>query len=504
MRKLTAQAHQLFLNDLLHLVQHSPERAASWHRLYVALSQTPTDRRSAYLERIQPYFIASGLVGIHAHTFAHAFTGDTAHLAQAGRCWIEKDLPLDAGMALLSTAFASGMQTKQQGGLVAYLSSSGVVPLIKAMSNKATREILGTPTIERKKPQAVQRVAIFAPMISQPLHAPTRMVKDHAALLAGAGVETRIFSPQDMLMHDMPQWLGAPHSIRIGAPTQENLTFFGAVPVELAPLQFGMRLRWRWLLERMMHFNPDAVLLIGNFSPVLDAIHQLFPVIGMGVNAMPPLANLDVWLAPTDEQAKSWLPDFSYQRHFLHSQRFALPTQVAKCDRSSLNLPLDGVIWVTTGTRLSAELDTTFVQQILKQLDACPNAYWLLIGLDEESQKRFKQLHQRIITQPYQENLHDWLGASTIYLNPPRIGGGFSILMAMSLPIAVVSLNYGDGGEKLGTLAQPNLTKYLDLLDQLTNDPVTYKAHVSMVLKRSEQMLIKNSDTLLSALKSLI
>ncbi len=70
----------------------------------------------------------------------------------------------------------------------------------------------------------------------------------------------------------------------------------------------------------------------------------------------------------------------------------------------------------------------------------------------------------------HQENLDGLLQRCDIYLNPPRIGGGFSVIQAMAWRLPVVSRDESDGGDKLGSWAMSSDAEYWQRLDRLLDD----------------------------------
>ena len=50
---------------------------------------------------------------------------------------------------------------------------------------------------------------------------------------------------------------------------------------------------------------------------------------------------------------------------------------------------------------------------------------------------------------------------SDIYVNPPRLSGGFSVAEATALSLPVLSFACSDGGDKLGAMAAPTTATYL-------------------------------------------
>ena len=74
----------------------------------------------------------------------------------------------------------------------------------------------------------------------------------------------------------------------------------------------------------------------------------------------------------------------------------------------------------------------------------------------------------RIRALPTRDDLPAVLRCSDIYVNPPRMGGGFSVAEAMGEGLAVATLGGSDGGDKVGALAFPDLDGYLRGLEALT------------------------------------
>lgn len=59
-----------------------------------------------------------------------------------------------------------------------------------------------------------------------------------------------------------------------------------------------------------------------------------------------------------------------------------------------------------------------------------------------------------------------------IYLNPPRIGGGGALAMAMEQGLAVLTFGNSDGGDKVGAHAISSDEDYFARLEAWVVDPV--------------------------------
>jgi glycosyltransferase involved in cell wall biosynthesis len=62
------------------------------------------------------------------------------------------------------------------------------------------------------------------------------------------------------------------------------------------------------------------------------------------------------------------------------------------------------------------------------------------------------------------------LSVCDIYVNPPRMGGGFSVAEAMAAKLPVLAFGGSDGGDKVGALALADSGAYMERLAALTEN----------------------------------
>jgi glycosyltransferase involved in cell wall biosynthesis len=79
-------------------------------------------------------------------------------------------------------------------------------------------------------------------------------------------------------------------------------------------------------------------------------------------------------------------------------------------------------------------------------------------------------VHARIQYVPTQLSLAPWLAGSDIYINPPRIGGGATVAMAMEQGLPVLTLTGSDGADKVGPWAVASLNAYFAQLANWVGD----------------------------------
>ena len=328
------------------------------------------------------------------------------------------------------------------------------------------------PAPSRVSPTPLRKVAVLSPYLTDFAHAGTQLALEHAALLNAEGLETVVFASQDALGLGVAPWLGIPWGLKLaqGNPnTWKPVSGSGSFSVRMAPAMMPHKSRWQMILKQLSAFSPDVVLFVGFFSPLLTWVSKYYPVLGISLHTQPPIGPIDVWLhqfSAGQVIPERWPGQSAYLLREYHF-RIALPT-VVPVSLAALNLPQDTLFLVSAGGRLSKEISTEWSSQIVMRLERYPQWCWLLIGEGEPIPHLRPSARIHIL--PYQEHLPGVLAQCALYLNPPRMGGGFSVLNAMGVGLAVISLADSDGGNKLGPFAANTEHDYWDQLDRLMTD----------------------------------
>lgn len=133
-------------------------------------------------------------------------------------------------------------------------------------------------------------------------------------------------------------------------------------------------------------------------------------------------------------------------------------------------MPQDAILLLSSGHRLPEEMPAGWVEGMLAFLDQNPRVHWLLVGISDTQRATLPWQHARLhVTEP-RLDLEALIAACDIYLNPPRMGGGSTVAMAMAQGVAVLSLAGSDGGDKAGPLAVNDTKVYMErLLDWIEN-----------------------------------
>ncbi|TRZ93040.1 MAG: glycosyltransferase, partial [Rhodocyclaceae bacterium] len=127
------------------------------------------------------------------------------------------------------------------------------------------------------------------------------------------------------------------------------------------------------------------------------------------------------------------------------------------------------VIWVTAGFRLEHEIKGEWASRMLHLMSRHPDVVWLLIGGEGTLPPALLAAPPgRVGALATRNDLPGILRICDIYVNPPRMGGGFSVAEAMAEGLPVTSFAGSDGGDKVGELALPHMNAYMERLAALT------------------------------------
>jgi hypothetical protein len=472
------------LGDRMRLALALPERVSSWHWLYHGLATATEPMRQPVLAALRRKRPTSALGALHAATLLDSFALDLSELARGANAVVDGALPLDAGQALLGTALARCLRECTSGeALMDGFRASGslrVSAYIGEALDAEARRVAAAAAAGSTAPappaagraSSARRVAVVAPSLSTGYHAPTTMALAHACALVDAGNEVEVYAPQESLMPHMDDWLGTPREMSLSELDTRlwPVPASGSYRLRLPNRALSMHRRWTTVLGAVQSFAPHAVLFVGAMSPLLWPLQRRWPTVGLGTNAVPPLGPLDLWLAP-DDLARTWGVPLGTPMQRVHTQRLYMQTSVGRFDTDSLPAPTDAVLWLTSSSRATGELRADWCAQVVAALQRHPSAHWVIVRAGAALPAHLDTHHPRIHVLGFQSDLGALMRACSVYLNPPRVGGGQTVAMAMAHGLPVVALNGGDGGDKVGDAGCANLPGCFELLDRWTRDP---------------------------------
>lgn len=307
------------------------------------------------------------------------------------------------------------------------------------------------PYIPAKKRNRNRIVIITEQMLSL-LHAPTKLVLETAHVLQEKlGYEVLIFIcpcdgalPKD-LWHN-PTSMNTQEKFRNHAV---EISYRGAMFREFQVDLYPWNLKeYQMMLEIIHAWNPFFVFGIGILNPVADLCGTFTDLAMRAVSTECPVSEAGILLRPM-RQAEDMEQEYARGLIAGQAQLFLkdkAPVVVGQSQnhyaRSGEGLPEDKFLIAIVGNRLDAEIDMEFVALVQGIVQKAPNAAFVLIGNVDQVKDYFQEecWEGHIFYLGYRRDLVGTYGMVDLYLNPKRMGGGYSSVMALAAAVPVVSL----------------------------------------------------------------
>lgn len=469
------------LLDALDRSLKDPGCASRWHGL-MAFWEASSDlaARQSVIDTLRDTPDCDARADVLRLTFLARATGDSRYEhAAATRVLAIEPEDEDRLAAFMAFRWLSALQEldgRQE--FIAALTGGRLPEMAARLMNSAVARI--PAGFQPRVPSEIRRIAVVVPYVGHQFHTPSTMAVEQCAVLAREGCQVRIFSAQELTPPDVALFRGDGRELKLpplNAQVWGNILPAG-VGMTISDNRFSLPGRWRNLMPVLAEFDPDAVLLVGLFSPLAAALHALRPVVGISVNSVPPIAPVDVWLG-ADQDAKQqapWGDAFRPPLAVYHPWKLRRSTKQWPVTRADFGLDAGAVVWITAGFRLEHEIKGDWAKLMLQLMSRHRNVVWLLVGGEGKLPDTLKSSPPgRIRALATRDDLPGVLRCADIYVNPPRMGGGFSVAEAMAEGLPVTSLSGSDGADKVGEWALPDIDAYMKRLATLTTDPLLRK-----------------------------
>lgn len=483
-------ATYLLALDVLESVRLLPGSATLWQRLTALVSPLETDERLDVLSRVTAlplgckegeWFRASAMASL---TRDSQWYVRQAELADAGSA-------PDAVMQLLGLAWHHALvDLKGHQAFVQFMGDFGLLRLQRQLA-----DALPVRGGARNAAKSRLRVAVYTPQVIGDQHGGTTFALNVASLLLGLAVDFCVFAAQEVTIPESGAYVGGEEMLIQAEVRYDSLRARRAGHFELIVpnTAFSLRTRLNQVIGAIHAYQPDVVIFVGLMSPLLYRLYADYPVVALSIHAFQPAVPADVWLASEVGATLAW-PDLPPPAIVEFPFRFWSCGKAMPVDRTMAGVPDSAVVLITVGYRLAREIDAAWSDRMRALLERHPDVYWLLIGQPEGAALAPALLHPRIRAMPPQSLLGGWLAMSDIYANPPRLGGGGSVVMAMEQARPVAAFCGTDGGEKLGTLAAATADDYFRQLETWISDPLSRQAAGMSCAERFASRLDASSD----------
>lgn len=481
------------LSDTLRQVFNNPQLPAVWHSLQTILLSMSGNRvlQQSIVKQLTDWKAADSDSEFLRLTFLWDITSDKSFAIQAANLLLNTP-KLAVDCIANFNALAWGIVITQGDSSNTFaegLRQLSLPYLVKRLSNHA-QTLKPSPALSWQPTNQPHRVALVAPQLCNALHTPSTLVVAQTKLLVEQGMTVEIFSAQELTVANPLFFFGS--TLEVKLPPLDTSYWQSVLPngvrLTASDTRFSMESRWQMMMSAISAFSPDVILFCGLFSPLVDALYQHYPLVGLNVHALPLLQSVDVWLSadqpPVIDPEMVWGLEFAATQVHYYPYRLNRIQRQTNIQRSDLGISNDAVLWISVGARLNKEISANWASDILKLLARYPNVHWLLVGVNTLPGVLNAENSQRIHALGYRTDVIDLLDMADIYLNPPRIGGGFSVAEAMAQGLAVVSFANSDGGHKVGPQAVESQQQYNNLLSALTEHKVECQAFGEILRER--------------------
>lgn len=469
----------LFL-DAFDRAMSNPTSSKAWETLTERYRTVGVDElKFAALKQLRGAIGFHGIAGFFHANFLSAIEPDLAHVETAARIGLELR-PVDAErlMAFATHEWGNALvKMESRSGFVRQLAAARIPELMALAAGTVEAAFAGAFTA--RVVDDIRRIALVTPTISHTGHTPTALTLSLARQLIATGVGTKLFAPQDSQMPPLATYLGIDRSIAVDPPDVVALAeqLPKGMDATLSQSSFSLPFRWRTLAADIAAYDPDLIFFVGFFAPWMAPLFVHRPVVAMSVHSSPPIVPADVILSADEKLAgrhvRPWGEALPSTQVYFHPFRVAAKPLMSGVSRTQLGITEDAILLIIVGSRLKQEMSDGWSQQLAGLMVRRPELTLMLVGSDDDHPAAFADIpSHRLRALSHREDVGDLLALSDIYINPPRMGGGFSVAEAMAAGLPVVCFADGDGGDKVGPLAASSSKEYWRLLETYLNDPV--------------------------------
>ncbi len=249
------------------------------------------------------------------------------------------------------------------------------------------------------------------------------------------------------------------------------------------------------LLEEIRTLAPWTVVVIGDRCLLGDLCAEIIPTvcIPMTFSTIPKKDNQFVAVGrkiPDAERERMKRDGYCLSSIIESTFTFELTPQVTALTRKELGLPEDKFLLAVIGIRLDAEVEMPFLECLLETVSYGTHIVFAGTFLKYNQYcSENKKLKEHSTFVGYQKDILAFLENCDLYINPPRVGGGFSAAEAFVKGIPGISLSYGDVAAVVGEeFCVEKVEEYSKLIIRYIQDEKFYQEMSIKACKQSEKL----------------
>lgn len=250
------------------------------------------------------------------------------------------------------------------------------------------------------------------------------------------------------------------------------------------------------ILQMIQEIKPWFVLGMGDYSITADLSSKIVPMaaLSFGFSVLPAShSKMSILGRQLFTGEKQRLMKAGYQEGEIIESTFTfeLHPQKKNLTRADLGLPEDKFLLVIIGTRLHFDVTDEFVKRMIETFSW--NTHLVFVGIMdnyEQMCKEYSLLAEHSTFLGYQDDILAVVENCDLYVNPKRMGGGFSIIECFYKGVPGVTISYGDVAAAAGSdFWVEDYDEMLKVIRQYVTDKEFYQNQVKNGRKRLEVVL---------------
>lgn len=325
-----------------------------------------------------------------------------------------------------------------------------------------------------------KRLVIITEQLLSLRHAPTQLVMNYMYALRKMGYEILLFSCPDDVPLPVDLWYGDTTRMASDAQFQNLPLRILFKNTEVTGYQINLNQKscikeYHMMLDLIHAFNPYFVFQMGVVNPVADLPSAFTTVAVLKMNVQCPVSESQILLRLARE-SKEIEEEYAKSLNDDQTQLFLtdkIPVLATKSEtpltREMLHLPEDQFLVAIVGNRLDMEVTDEFASVLKRILQKESSVSLVFIGNANKVLSYFTEetFTDRVFYLGYCNDLMSTYAALDLFLNPKRMGGGFSSSMALTAELPVVTLPHCDVAYNVGQ--DFIVSDYDDMIENISN-----------------------------------
>lgn len=341
----------------------------------------------------------------------------------------------------------------------------------------------------KKEDRNPKRVMVVQRTFLGESHAPTHSALERCYMLAQMGMEVYYVATREGTYTEVtPYYYGGVMNIidelngRAMCPYKDKEFFFfqGSQPVNT---KSGLQN----LIDFVEEINPYYILYVDVESYVADILNEICPVAALSVT-FSKLRDYNTAFAMIGRTVTNSEREEHPYEIIEVPFTFELKEKGQSFTRAELGIPEDAFVMPIVGLRLDYDVSDEFLEHIQK----IENGFLLFIGVYnnyEQKQIQYPWLREHSVYVGKVDEVIGRLECADLYVNPKRLGGGFSVIEAFHAGIPAVTINYGDVAAAAGKeFCVSDYDEMIEMIRRYQYDTEFYEKQMQIAREREAVM----------------